>query len=105
MSDTCNILKGRNSVPPGRDYYLYEMVSGRSLAFDQATFVKRIQYSVVKQKTILFTSCVNISEQYLGYYAKYCLFNLKGSKSKVTVIGILGSSLCFIEAVLIHLSC
>ena len=27
---------------------------------------------------------MKISEQYLGYYAKHSLFNLKGSKSKVT---------------------
>ena len=27
---------------------------------------------------------MKISKQYLGYYAKYSLFNLKGSKTKVT---------------------
>ena len=32
------LFKVRNSVPPRqRDYYLYEMVSGWSLAIDQAT--------------------------------------------------------------------
>ena len=50
--------------------------------------VRGFQYSGVKQKSILFTSCVKISEQYIGYYAKYCLSSLKGSKSKVTKIGI-----------------
>ena len=29
---------------------------------------------------------MKISKQYIGYYAKYSLFNLKGSKSKVTKI-------------------
>ena len=51
-------------------------------------YVIFVKYSVVKQNSILFTSCVKISEQYLGFYAKYSLFNLKGSKSKVTKIGI-----------------
>ena len=32
---------------------------------------------------ILFTSGVKILQQYLGYYAKYSLFSLKGSKSEV----------------------
>ena len=36
----------------------------------------------------LFTSFVKISEQYLGYYEKYSLFNLKGLKSKITKYGI-----------------
>ena len=31
---------------------------------------------------------MKISKQYLGYYAKYSLFNLKGLKSKVTKNGI-----------------
>ena len=39
---------------------------------------------LLNKNSILFTSCVKISEQYLEYYAKYSLFNLKGSKSKVT---------------------
>ena len=34
--------------------------------------------------SIWFTSFVKISKQYIRYYAKYSLFNLKGSKSKVT---------------------
>ena len=34
--------------------------------------------------SILFTSCVIISVQYLEYYAIYSLFHLKGSKLKVT---------------------
>ena len=38
------------------------------------------------KNSILFTSCVIISEQYIGYYAKYSLLDLKGSKSKVTKI-------------------
>ena len=37
---------------------------------------------------ILLASCVKISEQYLKQYANYSLFNLKGSKSKVTKIEI-----------------
>ena len=37
---------------------------------------------------ILSTSGVKFLQQYFGYYAKYSLFNLKGSKSEVTKIGI-----------------
>ena len=47
------------------------------------TILLLIKYS------ILFTSIVNISEQYLGYYAKYSLFNLKRPKWKVTKYEIL----------------
>ena len=43
-----------------------------------------LQYSVIKQKSMLFTSCLKISEHNLGYYAQYSLLNLKVSKSKVT---------------------
>ena len=50
--------------------------------------------------SILFTSFVKKSGQYLGYYAKYSLFNLKGSKSKVTKYGIL-AQVCFSEVILI----
>ena len=39
---------------------------------------------------------MKFSKQYPGYYAKYSLFNLKGSKSEVTKWN-LGSSLCFSE--------
>ena len=39
---------------------------------------------LLNKYSIKFTSFVKISKQYLGYYAKYSLFNLKGSKSKVT---------------------
>ena len=65
--------------------------------------VKRtcIQYSAVKQTSILFTSCVKISDQYLGYFVKYSLFNFKGLKSKVTKIVKLGSTFHFIAAILI----
>ena len=51
-------------------------------------YVKYFKCSVVKQISILFTPFVKISEQYVRYYAKYSLFNLKGSKSKVTKYGI-----------------
>ena len=51
-------------------------------------YVKVFNILLLNTISILFTSCVKISEQYLGYYAKYSLFNLKGSKSKVTNIGI-----------------
>ena len=40
------------------------------------------------KNSILFTSCVKFSKQYLEYYANYSLFNLKGSKSEVKKIGI-----------------
>ena len=43
---------------------------------------------LLNENAILFTSFVKISEQYLGQYAKYSLFNLKGSKSKTTKYGI-----------------
>ena len=43
---------------------------------------------LLNKNSIFFTSCVEISEQYLGYNTKCSLFNLKGSKSKVTKIGI-----------------
>ena len=46
--------------------------------------VKSIQLLLLKENSILFTSCVKISKPYLGYYANYSLFNLKGSKSEVT---------------------
>ena len=39
---------------------------------------------LLNKNSILFTLFVKISKQYLWYYAKYSLFNLKGSKSKVT---------------------
>ena len=51
---------------------------------------------LLKKKSIVFISCVKISKQYLGYYAKYSLFNSKGSKSEI-----LGSSLHFSEVILI----
>ena len=53
-------------------------------SLQKLNYVKHFQYSVVNKNSILFTSFVKISEQYLGYYAKYSLFNLKGPKSKVT---------------------
>ena len=56
---------------------------------------------LLNKNLVLFTSFVKISEQYLGYYAKYSLFNLKGSKAKVTKIWNLGSSLCFSNIILI----
>ena len=43
---------------------------------------------LLNKNSILLTSFVTISEQYLGYYAKYSLINLKGSNSKVTKYGI-----------------
>ena len=39
---------------------------------------------LLNNHSILFTSFAKFSEQYLGYYARYKLFNLKGSESKVT---------------------
>ena len=51
-------------------------------------FVNVSNILLLNNNSILFTSCVKISEQYRGYYPKYSLFNLKGSKSKVTMIGI-----------------
>ena len=56
---------------------------------------------LLNKNSILFTSCVKISKQYLEYYAKYSLFNLKGSKSEVTKKWNLVSSLHFSEAILI----
>ena len=60
---------------------------------------------LLRKHSILFTSCVNISQQYLGYYAKYGLFNLKGSISRVTKLEfrpkIILKSLRFSEAILI----
>ena len=41
-------------------------------------------FLLLNKNSILFTSCVKILKQYLGYYAKYNLYNLKGSKSEVT---------------------
>ena len=51
-------------------------------------YVIFVKYSFVKQKFNIIHIMCEISEQYLGFYAKYSLFNLKGSKSKVTKIGI-----------------
>ena len=52
-------------------------------------YIKRINILLLNKHSILFTSFVKISEQYPGYYAQYrFFFNLKGSKSKVTKIGI-----------------
>ena len=50
--------------------------------------VKAFNCLMLNKNSILFTLCVKISKQYLGYYAKYSLFNLKGSKSEVTNIGV-----------------
>ena len=42
---------------------------------------------LLSKTSLLFTSCVKISEQYIEFCAKYSLFNLKpGSKSEVTKI-------------------
>ena len=41
-------------------------------------------FLLLSKDSILITSYVNISEQYLEYYAKDSVCNLKGSKSKVT---------------------
>ena len=56
---------------------------------------------LLNKNSILFTSCVKISEQYLGYHAKYSLFNLKGSKLKVTKYRNLCLNLPFSEAIFI----
>ena len=50
--------------------------------------VKSIQFLLLNKYSVLFTSCVKFSQHYLGYYAKYSVFNLKGSKSEVTKIAI-----------------
>ena len=50
--------------------------------------VKVFNFLLSNKNSILFTSCVKNSEQYLEYYANYSLFNLKGSKPEVTKIGI-----------------
>ena len=50
--------------------------------------VKSILFLLLNKYSILFTSCVKFSQQYLGYFAKYSFYNLKGSKSEVTKIGI-----------------
>ena len=55
---------------------------------------------LLNKKTKLFTSFVKISEQYIGCYAKYGLFNLIGSNSSHKIWN-LGSSLCFSEVILI----
>ena len=44
------------------------------------------QSSVFIKKSILFTSCANISEQYLKYYAKTAISIRKGQNLKVTKI-------------------
>ena len=41
-------------------------------------------FNEINETSILFTSYVDFLEQYLVYYVSYSLFNLKGSKSKVT---------------------
>ena len=54
-------------------------------------YVKRTQYSVVKQKfNIIHIMCENFRTK-----PKYSLFNLKGSKSIVTIIVKLDSTLHF----------
>ena len=50
---------------------------------------------LINKNSIIFTSFVRISEQYLGYYAKYRLFSLKWSNRKS-----LSSSLCLSEVIL-----
>ena len=60
---------------------------------------------LLSKHSILFTSFVKISDQYLGYFAKYSLFNLKGSKSKVTKYGILAQVCVSVRLFLFHLSC
>ena len=57
--------------------------------------LKEFNFLLLNKNSILFTLCMKISKQYLGYYPKYSLFNLKGSKSEVT------KSLHFSETTLI----
>ena len=45
---------------------------------------KNLIFLLFNINSIWFTSFVKISKQYIRYYAKYSLFNLKGSKLKVT---------------------
>ena len=60
--------------------------------------LKSFNFLLLYKNTILYTSCVKNSKQYIGYYANYSVFNLKGSKSEVTKIG---SNPHFSEAILI----
>ena len=55
-----------------------------NILLQKLNYVKHFQYSVIKHNSILYTSCVKISEKFLVYYTIYSLFNLKGSKLKVT---------------------
>ena len=63
--------------------------------------LKTFNFLLLNKNSILFTSCVKLSKQYLGYYANCSLFNLKGSKSEVTKLEFRLSDLHFSEAILI----
>ena len=43
-------------------------------------------FRFLNKYSVLFQSCVKISEQYIEYLANYSLFHLKGSKPKVAKI-------------------
>ena len=71
--------------------------------------VKSIHFLLLYKNSILFTSCVKISKQYLDYYAYLSLYNslsnLKGSKLEVTKIGIYAQIYISVRQLLFLLSC
>ena len=62
----------------------------------------KIKFFLLLSKTsVLFQSCVKISDQYIEYHTNYSLFNLKESKLKVTKIGIC-AQVCFNTVGIFH---
>ena len=61
---------------------LIEEQSSQGLLFVCFLYVIIFNILLPNKSSISFTPCVKISEQYLGYYPKYCLFNLKGQNRK-----------------------
>ena len=58
-------------------------------------------FMLLSKNSVLFQSCVKISDQYIEYHTNYSLFNLKGSKLKVTKIGI-SAQVCFNTVRIFH---
>ena len=56
---------------------------------------------LLDKNSILLTSCVKISEQFLDYYVKYNLFNLKVSKIESHKKWNLGSNIFFRKNVIL----
>ena len=86
-SDTWRKIE--NSIVYSKHIYLRNLLThSENNLLQKLNNVKSIPFFVVKQIFNIIRIMCEISQQYLGYYAKYSFFNLKGSKLEVTKIGI-----------------